>query len=197
MPPETILPCYIACDESLSMADHAAAVSSAVSAFLSDLVATAGASTGLHLGIVGFSESAELVRPIGPLGAFDLPVVPRHVTAISSFRRVFRFLLATVDTDVAGLLARPVVVRRPVVLFVSDGQATDPATWPAAHAELVDPARPAHPHLLAIGVGDADTLTLSRIATLPSEHGVAALDRFTCSTCCSPLVPPARAALHF
>jgi uncharacterized protein YegL len=56
-------------------------------------------------------------------------------------------------------------VHRPAVFFLSDGQPTDPATWPAAHAALTDPAWSARPNLIAFGVGDADPATIARIGT--------------------------------
>lgn len=196
MTPETILPCYIARDESLSMAGHATAVASVVAAFVAGL---RDLSAPVNLGMIGFSESAQVLLPLTPLEAVELPSPPRRSTSITSFRRAFTFLLATIESDLGRLLARSTTVRRPVVLFVTDGQPTDPATWPSAHAALTDPARPTHPHLLTAGIGDADTATLARIATpSPALAGPAAavLDGFTCADCCSLLIPVGRPILN-
>ena len=196
MTPETVLPCYVACDESLSMAGHAKAVATAVASFVAGLHHV---EAQVNLGMIGFSDSAQVLLPVGPLGVFELPSPPRRSTSITSFRRAFTFLLDTIEADLGRLLARSTTVRRPVVLFVSDGQPTDPATWPSAHAALTDPARPTHPHLLTAGIGDADTATLARIATpSPSLEGPAAavLYGFSCADCCSLLIPAGRPILN-
>ncbi|MEU4294983.1 VWA domain-containing protein [Kribbella sp. NPDC026596] len=191
MAPETVLPCYVACDESLSMAGHTSTVARVIATFVDGLRgAMDDDSARVRLGLIGFSDSAQVLVPLGPLGAFEFPSAPRRSTSITSFRKAFRFLLATVEADINRLLSCSAAVRRPLVLFVSDGQPTDPATWPAAHAELIDPARPTHPHLLTAGIGDADTVTLARIATssVPPGPAAAVFDGFTCSSCCSLLV---------
>lgn len=192
MAPETVLPCYLVCDESLSMRAHARAVSGIVASFIGGLQRSVESGPELvRLGLIGFSDSAQVLRPLGPLGAFELPPAPHRGTSITSFRTAFRFLLETIEADVDQLLVKAIAVRRPVVLFVSDGQPTDPATWPTAHAALTDPARPSHPHLLTVGVGDADAATLQRIATTSSPAaGPSAvdIDGFTCSSRCSLLV---------
>ncbi|NEA32809.1 VWA domain-containing protein [Streptomyces sp. SID13031] len=192
MAPETVLPFYVACDESLSMAEHEQAVAGIVASFAGSLRRAAGSGPArVRLGLIGFSDSAQVLRPLGPLGVFELPSAPRRGTSITSFRTAFKFLLDTIEADVGQLLAGAVAVRRPVVLFVSDGQPTDPATWPTAHAALTDPARPTHPHLLTVGVGDADAATLQRIATPsppPACRTAGVIDAFTCSPRCSLLV---------
>ncbi|GAA1567768.1 hypothetical protein GCM10009789_21490 [Kribbella sancticallisti] len=198
MAPETVLPCYVACDGSLSMAEHDKAVAGIVASFVGRLHrAAATGSAVVRLGLIGFSDSAQVLLPLGPLGVFKLPSAARRGTSITSFRTAFSFLLDTIDSDLGLLLAGSAAVRRPVVLFVSDGQPTDPATWPPAHAALTDPARPTHPHLFTAGVGDADAATLDRIATPsppPDRRDAAVLDGFTCSTYCSLLIPPEPAA---
>lgn len=194
MDSKTVLPCYLACDDSLSMAGHAQAVGGIVASFVESLQHASGTGPDrVRLGLIGFSDSARVLRPLGPLGTFEMPSILGRGTSITSFRTAFRFLLGTIEADVGRLLAGAGVgaVRRPVVLFVSDGQATDPATWQSAHATLVDPARSAHPHLITEGVGDADGATLRRIATrAPATVFRAAevMDGFSCSVGCSLLV---------
>jgi uncharacterized protein YegL len=192
MAPETVLPCYLVCDESLSMRAHARAVSGIVASFIGGLRRAVETGPGsVRLGLIGFSDSAHVLRPLGPLATFELPEASGRGTSITSFRTAFRFLRETIEADIGQLLAGAHTVRRPVVLFISDGQPTDPATWPAAHAALIDPLRPFHPHLLTVGVGDADAATLQRIATSspPAARGPAvAMDGFTCSSRCSLLV---------
>ena len=56
-------------------------------------------------------------------------------------------------------------------MLFSDGQPTDPATWPDAFAALTDPAWTARPNMIAVGVGDADPVTMSRIGTFRTFTG--------------------------
>jgi uncharacterized protein YegL len=89
----------------------------------------------------------------------------------TNFGPAFTLLREAIDRDVRGLKAQRVGVHRPIVFFLSDGQPTDPVTWPAAYAALTDPAWTARPHMIAFGVGDADQDTLCRIGTFRTFLG--------------------------
>lgn len=192
---DVVLPCYVSYDESLSMVEHRTSVAGIVDAFVGDL-RRARQSTfpgvDVHLAMIGFSDAVRVLAPLAPLAVPRLLPPSQWRTSITSFRSVFTSLAEIIDHDLDTLRATSREVRRPVVLFVSDGQPTDPATWPAAYTTLTDPHRPTHPHLLTAGVGDADRATLERIATFQPaghDHGEIAVRGFTCSERCSLAIP--------
>ena len=194
---DAVLPCYLSYDESLSMVKHRTTVAGIIESFVSNLHRARQSTfpgVDVHLAMIGFSDDVRVLAPLAPLAVPRLLPPSRWQTSITSFRSVFTSLAGIIDHDVETLCATSREVRRPVVLFISDGQPTDPATWPAAYTTLVDPSRRAHPHLLTVGVGDADAATLGRIATFEPvghDHGEIAVRGSTCSERCSLAIPAA------
>jgi uncharacterized protein YegL len=170
--PEQILPFYVVCDQSYSMADHLDALNDG----LAQLHAAVGTDPVVaditRLCLIGFSGSAKvlqpLCRPSDVIGLTDLTT-----EAATSFGEAFRVLRDTIESDVDELKAASHKVFRPAVFFLSDGHPTDPASWPAAYARLVDPDWHARPNIIAFGIGDADASTIGRIGTFQAfmSHG--------------------------
>jgi uncharacterized protein YegL len=159
-----VLPCYVVCDVSLSMSDHIEELNTGLREFRGAVHADAAVADRLRCSVVGFAETSTVLQPLHPTARLgDLPA-PRP-GAGTNFGPVFTLLRVAIDRDVRDLKARAVLVRRPLVFFLSDGQPTDPVTWPAAYAALTDPLWPARPDVVAFGVGDADRDTLRRIGT--------------------------------
>lgn len=155
---------YVLCDESFSMMDHIEAVNEGFWLLHRSIGADPAMAERLRLCVVGFSRSPRMVLPLSRLsecGEFSV----RTTEAASNFGAAFAFLRETIERDVGSLEERSVRVHRPAVCVVSDGQPTDPATWPAAFAALTDPSWPARPNMIAFGVGDADPATIARIGT--------------------------------
>jgi hypothetical protein len=89
--------------------------------------------------LIGFSASAQVLVPLCRLSEVaGLSVLTAG--AATNFGAAFTFLRETIERDVEALASRFHRVYRPAVFFMSDGQPTDPATWPAAFAALTDPA---------------------------------------------------------
>lgn len=162
--PAHILPLYVVCDQSYSMADHMDALNGRLVELLRALRADPALAASVRFGLIGFSETARIVVPLAVAGeGAGQPVATTG--AESNFAAAFTLLRHTIQRDVDSLVAASYVVGRPVVCFVSDGQPTDPAMWPSAHAELVDRDWPVRPRLVAVGLGEVDRTTIGRIGT--------------------------------
>jgi uncharacterized protein YegL len=159
-----VLPCYVVCDLSLSMTDHVAGLNAGLREFRGAVHADASVADRVLCGVVGFAESPHVVQPLFLLD--ELAELPAPgACAGTNFGPVFKFLRTTIDEDVRVLESHRLRVHRPIVFFLSDGQPTDPVTWPAAFATLTDPDWAFRPRMVAYGVGDADQDALGRIGT--------------------------------
>lgn len=165
-----VLPCYVVCDVSFSMTDHLDELNAGLREFRGAVHADPALTARVRVCVVGFAETARVLQPLCP--AAELTELTEPVpTAGTNFGPAFAFLREAIDRDVRGLKADSLRVRRPVVFFTSDGQPTDPVTWPAAFAELTDPAWATRPTMVTYGVGDADVATLGRIGTFRTFLG--------------------------
>ncbi|MGK3207295.1 vWA domain-containing protein [Amycolatopsis sp. MEPSY49] len=161
---DRVLPFYVVCDESYSMADHLDLLNDCLDDVYR-VVRTDSALAGrARLGMIGFSREARVVAP--------LSWRPERIArpglrggAETNFGAVFTTLRETIERDVERLRAESCSIDRPAVFFLSDGQPTDHADWPTAHARLLDENWPARPRMIAFGIGDADRTTMRRIGT--------------------------------
>lgn len=159
-----VLPCYVVCDISLSMTDHIAELNAGLREFHGAVHADAAVAGKVRCCLVGFAETAKVLRPLYPLATSPV-LSDLDPCAGTNFGPAFTFLREAIDRDVRALKEDRARVRRPIVFFLSDGLPTDPVTWPAAHAALTDPSWSARPDVVAYGVGAADRDTLVRIGT--------------------------------
>jgi uncharacterized protein YegL len=181
--PEEILPFYVVCDQSYSMADHLDALNDGLAQLHAAVGTDPVVADKTRFCLIGFSGEAEVLQPLcrasDVVGLTDLTT-----QAATSFGEAFTLLRDTIENDVGELKSRGDQVYRPAVFFLSDGHPTDHQTWPAAYERLVDPDWPAHPNIISFGIGDADATTIGRIGTFQafmSQGGVtpaAALHNF-------------------
>ncbi|EOD66811.1 vWA domain-containing protein [Amycolatopsis vancoresmycina] len=162
-----VLPCYVACDVSLSMADHFDELNTGLREFRGAVHADASVADRVFCSVVGFGERPQVVQSLLPMD--DLAELPKPgPCAGTNFGPLFKFLRAEIDREVSALRRHRVRVHRPLVFFLSDGQPTDPVTWPAAYAAFSDPSWPCCPRVVTFGLGDADREALTRIGTFRS-----------------------------
>lgn len=165
-----VLPCYVVCDVSLSMTDHLADLNAGLREFRGAVHADATIAGVLRCSVVGFAETPRVLQPLHPAARIaDLP--EPEPCAGTNFGPAFTLLREAIERDVRILKSGRRRVHRPLVFFLSDGQPTDPVTWPAAFAALTDPLWSARPNVIAFGVGDADRDTLARIGTFRTFLG--------------------------
>lgn len=162
-----VLPCYVACDVSLSMADHLDELNQGLREFRGAVHADASITDRVLCSVIGFGEEPSVVQRMLPMDSLvDLPAP--GACAGTNFGPAFTFLRDVIDEDLRLLAAHRVRVHRPMVFFLSDGQPTDPVTWPPAYSFLTDPAWACCPRVVTFGVGDADEEALGRIGTFRS-----------------------------
>ncbi|WP_410564496.1 vWA domain-containing protein [Amycolatopsis sp. cmx-4-61] len=165
-----VLPCYLACDVSLSMADHIEELNAGLREFRGAVHADTAVAGRVLCSVIGFAETPQVVQPLFPMD--DLTTMPAPgACAGTNFGPVFTFLRGVIEGDVRALQAHRLRVHRPMVFFLSDGQPTDPVTWPAAFASLTDPDWMCSPRMVTFGLGDADQEALARIGTFRSYLG--------------------------
>jgi uncharacterized protein YegL len=161
---ERVLPFYVVCDESVSMTEHIDTVNQGLRELHRAVAADPAVADRTRFCLIGFSGSANILLPMCRLA--DLAeMTGLTARAETNFGAAFALLRDTITRDVAALELEFRRVYRPAVFFLSDGQPTDPATWPKAFGELTDPAWPARPKMIAFGMGDADPVTIGRIGT--------------------------------
>lgn len=160
-----VLPCYVVCDVSFSMTDHLHELNAGLREFRGAVHADPTVAARVRVCVVGFAETARMLQPLRPAAELT-ELAEQQPSAGTNFGPTFVFLRETIDRDVRLLKESRLRVRRPIVFFTSDGQPTDPATWPSAFAALTDPGWTTRPNVVTFGVGEADEGTLGRIGTL-------------------------------
>lgn len=163
-----LLPFYAVCDTSASMREGARidALNAALAAACDAIAINPVIADRVRFGVLSFSGAAELTLPLCDVGLLDqVPVLePRGLTEYGAGLSLLR---ATIEADVAQLVADGYRVFRPAVFFLTDGRPTDPAArWRFALARLRDDGFPHRPGIVAFGFGDADPRLLGEIATL-------------------------------
>lgn len=159
-----LLPFYMVCDESGSMAGEPIdSINDSLPDLHREISRSPALSDKTRFGLVGFSEDARVLLPLSDLS--DLESIPGlQAEDMTNFGAVFRLLRGCIESDVRRLKDEGHTVFRPVVFFLSDGLPTD-SGWEAAHTELLSPDFPARPHIIAFGIGDCDAETIRKVAT--------------------------------
>lgn len=160
-----MLPCYVVCDISLSMTDHIDKLNAGLREFRGAVHSDPVVAAMVRCCVVGFADTPRVLQPLCHVADL-VDLAGLAADSSTKFGPMFAFLREAIHRDVLALKAARLRVHRPIVFVLSDGQATDPVTWPAEFAALTDPAWHARPNMIAFGVGDADPHTLGQIGTL-------------------------------
>jgi len=161
---EAVVPFYIVCDESGSMASNGGI--EAINSGLPELHATIAAdplvSDKCRIGLISFSETADVLLPIARLSdVAQMPGVASQTT--TSYGSAFSLLKRVIADDISKLKAQGYKVYRPAVFFISDGAPTD--DWQGAYQQLMV-NNPQAPNVIAFGVGDADADVMAKVGTV-------------------------------
>ena len=163
---DPILPFYILCDESASMAYNGGIDS--INKALPDLHATIAAdplsNERARICVIAFADDVEVLVPLAQVTDIDMmPGVQER--GASNYGKVFRMLKALISQDIANLRADGYQVLRPAVFFISDGEPSD-FDWQESHSKLTDRASNPHaPNIIAFGVDSADAKTIAGVGT--------------------------------
>ncbi|WP_432055318.1 vWA domain-containing protein [Streptomyces sp. bgisy022] len=156
-----LLPFYMVCDESGSMAGGGVgAINTALPELHQEISTNPSVADKTRFALIGFSTKASVLQPLADLS--ELTQLPSlSAGGVTSFGAAFRLLKDTIEQDVAALKAQGHEVYRPVVFFLSDGIPTDEG-WRTALKEL-NAFRYA-PKIIAFGISDADAGTITEVA---------------------------------
>ncbi|WP_281154778.1 VWA domain-containing protein [Streptomyces sp. HYC2] len=156
-----ILPFYMVCDESGSMAGGGVdAINSALPDLHHEISTNPSVADKTRFALIGFSTQASVLQPLADLS--ELTQLPSlSAGGVTSFGAAFRLLKDTIEKDVAALKAEGHDVYRPVAFFLSDGIPTDEG-WRTALKEL-NAFRYA-PKIIAFGISDADAAIITEVA---------------------------------
>ncbi|MFE0511214.1 VWA domain-containing protein [Streptomyces sp. NPDC058964] len=156
-----ILPFYMVCDESGSMAAGGVdAINSALPDLHHEISTNPSVADKTRFALIGFSTQASVLQPLADLS--ELTQLPSlSAGGVTSFGAAFRLLKSTIEKDVTDLKADGHDVYRPVVFFLSDGIPTDEG-WRTDLKEL-NSFRYA-PKIIAFGISDAETSTITEVA---------------------------------
>ncbi|MFC6881407.1 MULTISPECIES: vWA domain-containing protein [Actinomadura] len=161
---EQVLPFYLVCDESYSMAgEPLEEINKQLPEIFTEIASNPTVADKARLGIIGFGDRAEVLLPLADLNdVHQLPhLEPKGATSYSA---VFTRLRDTIEQDIQELKADGHVPFRPTVFFLTDGQPTD-HDWAAAHQRLTAQDFGPRPTILAFGFGEVRPETLQAVAT--------------------------------
>ncbi|MCD0445245.1 VWA domain-containing protein [Glycomyces sp. A-F 0318] len=162
---EQVLPFYVVCDESYSMAN----VIDDLNNGLRELHAAVGSDPVVadktRFGVIGFSDDAEVLLELSDLSEVT-QMAGLAVKGGTNFGAAFKLLRDTIDADVAQLKNDGCRVYRPAAFFLSDGQPN--YEWKDDYDRLTDPAWKPRPNIVAFGFGSVDEATIASIGTFKS-----------------------------
>jgi uncharacterized protein YegL len=161
---EQILPFYLVCDESGSMAMHIDEMNNELLPDLQQAIGTDPVTADkTRFSIIGFAEDARVLLEMTDLS--ELSSMPGLVArGTTHYGSAFALVQQQIESDVKALKAQGTKVFRPAVFFLSDGHSSD-SEWRKAHAALTDPSWPYHPNIISFGIGDSDAATISAVGT--------------------------------
>ena len=167
-----ILPFYLLCDQSFSMkGEKIETLNHALPDLHHEISVNPKVADKAHFGVIGFDNSAAVLLELSDLS--DVAEMPELLAeGTTNYTAAFDLLHDTIEKDVRRLKNFRHTVLRPVVFFLSDGMPTAAdgnkdvtSSWTAAYDALVSPDFPAHPNIIAFGIGECDAEIVRYVAT--------------------------------
>lgn len=164
-PRGVVLPFYLLADKSGSMDRVIGEVNTGLSGTLDALESHPMTASKVRFSVIGFNNQADVVLPMSDLREVEA-MEELVASGGTSYAAAFRLLKSIIEADVRSLKEQGYMVHRPAVFFLSDGVPTDSIyEWETALAELTSSSFPAHPNIIAFGMGDADERVIAKVAT--------------------------------
>jgi uncharacterized protein YegL len=162
---QQILPFYLVCDESHSMAGSGIdAINDSLPDLHAEISTNPMVADKTRFSMIGFADDAQVLLELSDLSDVDeMPAA--EARGGTSFAAAFRLLETQIAQDVAMLKRDGHKVFRPVVFFMTDGNPLDDEeAWRAVHKSLL--ASDTHPEIVAFGVGEnIDEEIIKSVAT--------------------------------
>ncbi|WP_119726593.1 vWA domain-containing protein [Thermomonospora amylolytica] len=163
---QQVLPFYLVCDESYSMAGEPIdEINNSLPEIHHEIGGNPVVADKTRFCLITFNHEAYVQLPLSDLS--EVTSMPALVpSGGTSYGTVFDLLRDTIDKDIAALKAVGHQVLRPAVFFLTDGQPNDTADWPTAYKRIIDPNWGPRPNILAFGFGQVDATTIQQVATV-------------------------------
>lgn len=160
---QQVLPFYLVCDESGSMAGEPIdSINKALPELHEEIGLNPVVSDKTQFSIIGFSDNAEVLLEMSDLSQVtNLPIL--STKGGTNFAAALRCVKEQIEIDVARLKTAGHKVYRPVIFFLTDGHAN--SDWKTEWQELTAQNFAYRPNIVAFGIGQADEATISAIAT--------------------------------
>ena len=159
-----VLPFYVVCDESSSMAGESIdAVNQGIGELFRTIHSDPIVDERIRVGIVTFNDTARVLLPLTRLS--DISSTPGCVaTGSTSYASVFRLLKTQIESDIPPLKTEGFRVHRPMIFFISDGS-PNLEDWQTAYAELTDQSFAFRPNIVSFGVAGAPASVIKEVST--------------------------------
>lgn len=161
------LPAYLVLDTSTSMHDYEDLLNTTLVDIYDTLFGSLQISEFIHLSVISFNTDAVVVTPMTDIE--ELETLPKVTcNGRTNLAPMFRLLRSQITEDVQLLSDKGVMVLRPVVFVLTDGEPTDgkDSIWESELDRLHDKNWKQHPNLITYGFGTAREDVLKKIATV-------------------------------
>lgn len=164
----SVLPVYLAIDESLADSDYLEAAEAGAAELVAQLAEERAVVNTLRLEIIGVSNAVHVRMPLTTVSANGFQPTFRSGGPLR-LARLFDDLSARIPRDIEPLKAHGVSVGRPTLYLLCGSRPVDGDQWPAAHAALTDKTSFRYaPNIVACGIGGADAHDTAAIAYHPT-----------------------------
>jgi uncharacterized protein YegL len=169
----SVHPIYLVVDRSAAAAAWGDQADAGLTGLVQQLSAQHQGSAGVHLSVIGFGDTVQILAPLGPIPPGVTLPHPGYGGAVD-FAAVFGALLQRIPLDVSGLKQAGFRVNRPIVFFLCASQPDSERTWTPVRDRLADRTTlPAAPTIVACGVAGVSPGAIRTVATRP-EFGFVA-----------------------
>lgn len=124
---QMVMPFYLICDVSYSMAYDMAALNDGVQRLRQSIVAEPLVDDVAHIAVMTFSDTAKVIMPLSQMS--ETPVPTLSVEGGTNYGVAFRELARVILTDAAALKKQGYRVFRPCAFFLTDGEPLDGDYW--------------------------------------------------------------------
>ena len=160
---QIVMPFYVLCDVSGSMAPDLAELNDGLRALHRGLLSEPVINDLVMMSVITFNDSARTVVPLAAPEDMTLPALPTPV-GLTNYSAAFREFHQAFEADRARLKGEGKRVYRPCVYFLTDGEPTDHNYLQTFQALLTHQNNPAYPYICVFGFRDARPATLEALA---------------------------------
>jgi uncharacterized protein YegL len=165
-----VLPFYIVCDESSSMAGAAVdAMNDGMVELFDTFNEDPIIDAKVRVGIVAFNDTARLLFPLTQLSQVTQIPVCVASEREANYGNVFRLLDFLLHRDVRGLMKNS-NVQNPLIFFMTAGRPAD-IGWITARSKFLASCARLRPNIVSFGVAGAEKSVIAEVAHWGSRTG--------------------------